>query len=133
MRHAIPTRPEQSQAVIARRQLPESNRAEVRMSNYKAAHAEVLTGELFAGCLIDGDGVSLASITEDIVSVCDHMQRQLVRLAAMAKRSQEWEILEEAVPEFAVNAEIVRGLSAARVKLANALLKDEELHAEGRR
>ncbi|SAK97873.1 hypothetical protein AWB79_07530 [Caballeronia hypogeia] len=91
------------------------------MTKYQEALREVMTGDCFAGCMIEGQEVTPASIAEDMAVFADAIRRQLENLSSIGHYP---ELLAEAMDELATNAGILRTLAEARVKLVLAAEAD---------
>lgn len=91
------------------------------MSKYQEALREVMAGECFKDCMMDGQEVTPASIADDMAAFAADMQRQLEQLASIG---QYPELAAELLDELATKADILRKLAEARVKLAVAADED---------
>jgi hypothetical protein len=91
------------------------------MSKYQAALLEILASESFEDCMLPGQQVTPESIADDIVRLCSDMQGQLARLAQFRDYP---DLIVEAADELSTNAEVLRILAAARLKLQLAAEAD---------
>lgn len=90
------------------------------MSKYQEALQEVKAGECFAGCMMDQKDATPAGIAELIASIAADVQRGLEQLAGNACPYDAAGLLDE----LATQADIMRVLAAARLKLLEAAAED---------
>lgn len=91
------------------------------MSKYQAALLEIMASESFEDCTLPGQQVSPASIADDIARLCSEMHGQLARLAQFREYP---DLIVEAADELTTNAEVLRILAAAQLKLELAAEAD---------
>lgn len=84
------------------------------MSKYQAALLEIMASESFEDCLLPGQEITHTSIADDIARLCSEMHGQLARLAQFREYP---DLIVEAADELSTNAEVLRILAAARLKL----------------
>jgi hypothetical protein len=94
------------------------------MSRYQAAILEIMASEGFEDCMSSGQPVSSATIADEVTQLCADMQGQLARLAQFRDYP---DLMLMAVDELAINADVLRMLVAARLKLEIAAAEDAPL------
>ncbi|WP_345817058.1 hypothetical protein AAGS40_29345 (plasmid) [Paraburkholderia sp. PREW-6R] len=91
------------------------------MSRYQTALLEILASEGFEECVSPGLAVSSESIANEVTQLCSDMQAQLLRLVQFHDYP---DLMLTAVDELLVNADVLRVLAAARLKLEMAAAED---------
>ncbi|MFM0525610.1 hypothetical protein PQR11_11550 [Paraburkholderia strydomiana] len=91
------------------------------MSRYQTVLLEILASEGFEDCMSPGAPVSSASIADEVTQLCADMQGQLTRLAQFRDYP---DLMLTAVDELMINADVLRVLAAARLKLEQAAAED---------
>ncbi|WP_144110302.1 hypothetical protein [Paraburkholderia sp. BCC1886] len=91
------------------------------MSRYQTALLEILATGGLEDCMSPGRAVSPASINDEVRQLCCDMQGQLARLAQFRDYP---DLMLMAVDELIIDADVLRALAAARLKLELAAAED---------